>query len=432
MTGIFGDYAYGPGPRAGCWWDNTCDIPDSPTLSDDRTADVAIIGAGFTGLNAALVLAEAGASVIVVDAEQPGFGASGRNGGFCCLGGGIADDAWLDARFGKEARLEWRRAEVDAVGHVDALVRRFGWDVDRHSNGETLLAHKPNRLDAEGISENYGVEPQILSKDALPEAGLGKRFHGALTIPIGFGLNPRKYLAALLDATRTAGAEVFGNTHVRIDGTRLVAPSGSVKADRIIVATNGYSREDVPGWLASRFMPAQSNVIVTRPLTDAECAAEDWTSDQMCYDTRNLLHYFRLLPDRRFLFGMRGGLLSGPKAEARARHAIQRDFAQLFPAWRNVPIQSGWSGFVALARNRLPFVGAVPGQSQLLAALCFHGNGVAMGSYAGHLIGRVALENSADGVPEAIRVPLKRFPLGRWRRLLMPPLYMGMAVADRF
>ena len=101
MTRIFSDYAYGSGPRDGCWWDTTCDLPETSQLDTDIACNVAIIGAKFTKLNAALRLAEQGVDVVVLDARHIGWGASGRNGGFCCLGGGSASDAQLDRRFGQ-------------------------------------------------------------------------------------------------------------------------------------------------------------------------------------------------------------------------------------------------------------------------------------------------------------------------------------------
>jgi glycine/D-amino acid oxidase-like deaminating enzyme len=176
-------------------------------------------------------------------------------------------------------------------------------------------------------------------------------------------------------------------------------------------------------------MPAQSNVLVTRPLTDAELLAQGWTSEQMCYDTRNLLHYFRLMPDRRFLFGMRGGLFSGQRAEAKAHKALHKDFKRLFPEWADIEIQAMWSGLVALAKSKMPFVGPFEAQDRVYVSACYHGNGVAMGSYCGHLAARMVLGD--DHRPEVLRQPLRRFPLGSARRALMPPLYIALELQDR-
>lgn len=178
-------------------------------------------------------------------------------------------------------------------------------------------------------------------------------------------------------------------------------------------------------------MPGQSNVLVTRPLTDAEIAAQGWYSDQMSYDSRHLLHYFRLMPDRRFLFGMRGGLLSGPAAESRARHRVVRDFARMFPAWAHVDVPHMWSGLVSLARDRLPFVGEIGSESGVWAGLCFHGNGVAMGTYSGNLLAELILNQKPYLYPAALRGPFRTFPFGRKRRVTMLPIYAGLMLSDR-
>ena len=211
---------------------------------------------------------------------------------------------------------------------------------------------------------------------------------------------------------------------------RITCDTGTVTAKNVVIATNGYSSEHLPPWLSGRYMPGQSNVLVTRPLTQAEIDAQGWSSDQMCYDTRHLLHYFRLMPDRRFLFGMRGGLLSSPAADQRARKRILRDFVNLFPAWAEVEPEHIWSGLVCLARNRLPFVGELPDMPGLWAGLCYHGNGIAMGTLSGKIIAERIAEREPDIHPRVLRSPLAQFPFGRARRVIMPPVYAGLALSD--
>ncbi|WP_316247459.1 FAD-binding oxidoreductase [Roseobacter fucihabitans] len=181
MTRIFSDFVYGDGPRQRCWWSGTCYVPDRPSVVGSCRADVAIIGTGSTDLSAALHLAEAGVDVVVLDAHFPGWGASGRNGGFCFLGGGAKTDASLDVEFGRQGRLEYRAMEHAAVEFVQNLLTRLGLSVDLHSKDETELAHRPSdmallRAKAASVEENYGVSPVLIKKSNLLENGLGGLF----------------------------------------------------------------------------------------------------------------------------------------------------------------------------------------------------------------------------------------------------------------
>lgn len=443
MTRLFADFAYGDGPVATCFWSETSHLAPFAPLKGDTRADVVVVGAGYTGLNAALRLAQSGADVVLLDAHQPGWGASGRNGGFCCLGGTYASDATLDRRFGRDARLAQRRVERDAVDHVRTLLATHDIDAEIHSDGETELAHSPKawaamQEDTGSWEENYGVTPRLHAPQDLVAEGLGGRFFGARTVSCGFALSPRKYAHGLAHAVKRAGARIHGDTLVagierRGAKYRVAVAQGAVIADQVVIATNGYSSECVPEWMAGRYLPVQSNILVTRVLTKKELAAQGWSSDQMCYDSLRLLHYFRLMPDGRFLFGRRGGLRSNPRSEAVMRRQARVDFERLFPAWAHVETPWFWSGMVCFSRGLVPFVGAVPGQPGMFAAFAYHGNGVALGSYAGAALADQMLGRQ-DGLPlpDPMRAPARRFPLGRARRVLMWPAYLGYALRDRF
>lgn len=432
MKRVFSDYTYGPGPREGCWWDETIASPDWPEHQGELSVDVAIIGGGFTGISAALHLAENAVSVAVFEAETPGWGASGRNGGFCCLGGSKLDHGTLVRRYGKATAQAYARAEGDAVQLVSSLLTTHQIDADTHSKGETQLAHSKRAM--ERLRRNAGEDGVLHEPGDLPALGLSGVFHGGYTLPVGFGLNPRKYLLGLAKAAETRGARLFQNSPVEkiqktATGFELHTRNGRIKAEKVLICTNGYSSEDIPDWMSGRYMPAQSTVLVTGPMTRDEQAAQGWTSDQMCYDTRNLLHYFRLMPDGRFLFGMRGGLTSSVGAEAAIRHKVQRDFHHMFPEWSGVEATHIWSGMVCLSRGLVPFVGAVPAQAGLYAGFAYHGNGVAMGTYCGRALARLALGHDGQ-LPMPMTQSPKTFPLGRWRRAVMPPAYAAMALAD--
>ena len=439
MRRIYSDFAYGPGPRDNCWWDETITEPDWPVLKGTVNADVAIIGGGFTGLSAALHLAQSGVSVAVLEAESPGWGASGRNGGFCCLGGSKLSSAAMRRKFGAQATETYEAGEVAAVNLVRELLDKYDIDADTHSRGETQLAHSPRamqrlRAEAEDMAK-AGNKVDLLEPAQLAEHGLNGPFHGALTTPVGLGLNPRKYLFGLSRAAQSAGAQLFQRSRatriMQRDGKHEIStPAGTLRVTKVIIATNGYSSEDLPPWLAGRYLPTQSTAMVTRVLSEDELQKQGWFSDQMAYDSRNLLHYFRLMPDRRFLFGMRGGLMSSARSEKSIRRKLRQDFDRMFPAWTNVETTHCWSGMVCLSRNLAPFVGPIPDSSGMFAGLCYHGNGVAMGTYAGRLLSNLALGQALDLPYSPAMQSIPRFPLGRFRRLLLPPAYAALGLMD--
>lgn len=439
MKRIYPAHAYGPAPRAHCYWPATADAPDRPAAQGRLFCDVAVIGAGFTGLSAALHLAQAGADVIVLEAEGPGWGASGRNGGFCCLGGAAAGDTVLRRLYGDAARAEFRQTERAAIDTARTLIDRHGIACDVHSRGETLMAHTPRAFAgferrARRIEADYGLAPEIIPAGDLAAQGMAGPFHGAMTTPAGFALNPLKYSLGLAQAAAAAGARIFGHSPVvRIDGQSgfmLHTPAAQVSARRLIVATNGYSSDDLPRWMRGRYLPTQSNVIVTRTLGADEIAAQGWSKRQMCYDDRFLLHYFRLMPNGRMLFGMRGGLGSSPASDAAMHRTIRAHFETMFPAWAHVDTPYSWHGLLSISCDLTPFAGPIPEMPGAFAALSYHGNGVAMASHAGAILADLARGAPVRPLyPAIMRRPPRRFPLGRFRRAHLLPLYAGAALS---
>jgi glycine/D-amino acid oxidase-like deaminating enzyme len=184
--------------------------------------------------------------------------------------------------------------------------------------------------------------------------------------------------------------------------------------------------------MAGRYLPTQSSIIVTRPMSQDELTAQGWTSTQMCYDTRNLLHYFRLMPNGRMLFGMRGAMKHTHATEALNRQKVRADFDAMFPAWRHVETPCYWSGLVCLTRDFLPYAGPIPGMDGGFAAFAYHGNGVSMGSYSGRLLADLVQGKTPElPYPAQMRHEPRRFPLGKFRRLLMRPAYLRYALKDR-
>ena len=436
MRRIYEADAYTASSQDGCWWTETKSDPrDYTPLQGDAQAEFAVIGAGFTGLSAALELATAGHEVAVLDLHRPGWGASGRNGGFCCLGGAKLGREAMIRRFGEVEHRRYRAAEVAAIAHVRSTLDRHAIEADTHSlGGELQLAHRPRdwddlRREAQTAAQDYGITPRMIPTADLPAEGAsGEGFHGGMVLPLGFALNPRKYALGLAHAAQDHGVRIHADSPVTAiqrdrDGYVLTTPKGRLRARHLLVATNGYSADDLPPWMRARYLPVQSSVIVTAPLSPAQIAAQGWTTDLMAFDTRNLLHYFRLMPDRRFLFGMRGGIAWKPSTHQAIREQIEADFHAMFPAWRDAPITHFWSGLANLTRSLTPFTGPIDGWPRTFAAFGYHGNGVAMGSFAGTQMARMAMGQPAD-LPSFMSRKPRRFEAGRLRRHLLRAAYL--------
>lgn len=443
MRRIYEEFAYGDGPVAACYWDTTIARPVRAAPPDGEvTADVAIIGGGYTGLSAALHLArDTGADVAVLEAKGIGWGASGRNGGFATMGGTKASEATLLRRFGPAAMAEWHEVQKAACALVGEIVSGERMEVDAHSReGEMCLAHRPSdfaafRVEKPELERAYGVKVEVFGRAELQAMGMaGPEFHGGIRLPIGFALNPLKYVLGLAAAARKARARIYEDAPVtavtRENGSYLLTtPTGRLRAKRLIVGTNGYSSDDIPAWMAGRYLPALSAILVTRELTADEIAAQGWSAGHMAYDTRNLLHYFRLMPNGRFLFGGRGGTSSAAGALADRRGILRADFERMFPAWAGVETPYFWSGFVCLTRDLTPFAGPVGDWDNAWAGFAWHGNGVALGTWAGRLL--AGLATGTRRAPALMAPPPRRFPFAAARRNLLRPAYAWYGWKDR-
>jgi glycine/D-amino acid oxidase-like deaminating enzyme len=426
------------------WWEESADplnLSLAP-LQSDETCDVAIIGGGFTGLNAAIELARSGTDVRLLEAGPIGWGASGRNGGFACVGSHKLPYSTMIKTYGLAATQHFYQTMKDSVALVAENCAAHNIDAKINGKGEVELAHLPNRMeefrvDQEFLSTTFGDKKSLLTKSELKDHGLdGPEFFGGLLGETGFGVHPLNYARGLARAAHMAGAKLHPLSQVTrweetADNHVLHTQQGRLKAKRVLVATNGYTPEDVSRRHAGRILPAMSNIIVTRVLTESERKVQGWTSSTMAYDSRVLLHYFRLLPDNRFLFGSRAGTDSSNNSIEQSRITITADFHRMFPAWAEVDITHFWRGHVCLTADRVPYVGALDERKSVWTALAYHGNGVAMGSWCGRAVARLMQnERARDDIPKVITRRLAKFPLPAFRPLYLKGAYVWYGIKD--
>jgi glycine/D-amino acid oxidase-like deaminating enzyme len=442
MKHLYHPSALDTGNPVKSWWrESKTDFPNYPELEAEIETDVAIIGGGFTGLSAAYHLQrDHNVQAVVLERSYIGWGASGRNGGFCCMGSSKMPWSKMIEKFGlQEAQTFWRsqKASVELVADI---VARENLDIDKTGVGEISLAHKTTLVDAlkedaAFMAKNFGAKEVFVSKEELVEQGLNSPgLHAGVANPIGFGLNPWKYVNGLAAAASRAGAKIYANSEVinwSREGTKhvLVTPRGRVKANKVLLATAAYTAEDLHPDYGGRIMPALSSIVVTRPMNQNELGAQGWTSTTPVYDIRYLLHYFRLLPDGRMMFGGRGGLSAEPGALDRQLGNIEAAFRAYYPEWRHVEITHRWSGLLCLAQDLVPHVGSWDAQPGVYFAMCYHGNGVAMGTWSGRAAAR-AMVGGVEERPNFIRRPPPKFPLPFLRPLYLRGAYVTYGIKD--
>ena len=423
---------YDAGRPAGSLWEDTAPplvdgIDLGPNTSD--TCDIAIIGGGYTGLSCALHLArDIGADVRLLEAGPLGWGASGRNGGFCTLPPMGLSYEGLIARYGEAEAKRFIVSQLEAISFVRDFAHSENLDISPQGEGELHVAHAPSRYseleqERDLLSRTFGLAARLIPREEVAAEWYDSREQfGALHMPVGFGLHPLRFARGLAAAAARAGAKLHGRSPVirwEREGAshRLVTPTGTIRASRVVVATNGFTRPPVPAAIADNVIPVMSNIIVTRPLTDSELATQNWRTETPCANTRNLLFYYRLLPDRRFLFGARGDLTGKPEDGARMRRFMERRLAEVFPGWAHVEITHSWRGFVCMAARLTPSIGALPDDKSVFFALGYHGNGVAAAPWAGRLLAQL-IGGKAEfrDIPAPMRGPPRSIPFPALRR----------------
>ena len=414
------------------WWEAAppSTLPRHPVAP---RCDVAIVGAGYTGLSAALTLARAGRSVQVFDKIRPGEGASTRNGG---IASGNLRPSYQDMvkSFGetraKAIQLEAKAAREDLIRFIaDEQI-----DCDFKLTGRFSGASNPHDYEglareADLLSRELGVEAYAVPR-ADQHAVLGTDFyHGGMVRNDIGGLHPAKFHAGMLRLASEAGAVVHGETAVLGVGAKagrfeVSTDRGTIACDHVITGTNGYTDQS-DKWLRRRLVPVRSRIIATAPLSD-NLMRQLMPKGVMCSETRKLHYYYRPSPDgRRILFGGRDGTIAGDPTWPTEN--LKRALADIFPVLDGADITHSWYGHVAMNRDMIPRIFSKDGV-RYAAGYC--GSGVVWARWAGQKAAQQVL-----GLPEATSAldfrPPAAVPFFNGTAWFMPAVFAWLTLQDR-
>ena len=402
------------------YWLTTAEFP---ALDGDRSSpevvDVAVIGAGFTGLSAARTLAKRGAKVAVLEGHTIGWGASSRNGGMVLTGMKLGVRQ-LIRKYGRERTRRMYAASLASIDCVEQIVREERIDCDFSRCGHLEVACKQKHFDnyesqAEIIEVELNHKLRVVQRSELSGEIGSTIYYGGMVDELSAGLNPARYVAGLARSAIKAGAHIF--EHARVDsivrdskqgetGWKLATSRGSLWAHDVFVATSGYTGPSTPE-LQKKIIPIGSFIITTEVLP-AALAKELSPRNRMIYDSKNYLHYYRLTPDGRMLFGGRAAFFpESDQTVRRSAEILRQGMIGVYPQLRDARVEYVWGGTLDFAFDIMPHAGQIGG---MYYAVGYAGHGVAMATYQGQKIAEMMAGDQPDN--PFVGIPFPGAPLG--------------------
>ena len=398
-------------PVASLWADTAEPLPAFPKLEGERQADVVIIGAGYTGLSAAHHIAKSGLAPIVLEANHPGWGASGRNGGVITAKFRLSFRD-IDATHGRAMARRMYGIAYESVDMVEELVSEFGISSAKlKRSGQVKAAHNDATLkaaidEAAWMTREMGdAEVRILDRHQVRDETGSRVFVGGVLNPGSGGIHPLNYLRGLAKGVAERGVPIFQESPVlalRRDGDGVIAetPGGSVRARQGIIATNSYSDlTSATVQLQRTLVPFRSALIATEKLSP-NLAGSLMPTGRTYTETKRMMRWFRKVDDR-VIFGGRGAF--GKQDSESAFDALRKAMVGIFPELADIPLAFKWSGLVAMTLDSVPHVGRL--DDRTFYSVGYNGAGVAMSSLMGRYLAALVRGEAVDlGLLDARRV----------------------------
>ena len=402
-----------------------------PRLQGEQTADVCIVGAGFTGLSAALHLAEQGHSVVLLDAERVGWGASGRNGGQVCQGHNMDHDELSDA-LGKDGADRLWQLSLESVDLVKALIAKHKIDCDLKS-GVLHVANKAGHAKEMQASVRYKQDKlhynaiRYVDRQEVADLLGTDHYHGGEYWQDAAHLHPLNYALGLANACTQAGVAIFEQSRVteiqkNAAGVVVKTAQGHVRAASVVLACNGYLEKLEPR-IAGKIMPINNFILATEPLPDA-LAHKINRDDVAVADSRFVINYFKLSADNRLLWG--GGENYTRRFPSDIKQFVRKHMLEFYPELQDVQIDYGWGGTLAITLNRMPHFARL--DQHTWVAQGYSGHGVALATLGGKLLAE-AIGGQSERFETFTQLPTRTFPGGtllRWPGLVAGMLYYAL------
>ncbi|MBS38382.1 MAG: hypothetical protein CMO26_20965 [Thiotrichales bacterium] len=368
------------------WWQDAPRPASDGARHPPKDVDVVVVGSGYTGLSAALTLARAGRSVLVLDRAQIGAGASTRNAGM--MSGNLKPTlSALSRRFGSSTALAMYAEAATAREYLHHLIDAEGIDCDRTECGRLTPATSRRHYDtlareAEALATKLGLETYAVSKTLQHQEIDSDHYHGVIVNQAVWSFQPARYHQGLLECVISAGVTVIDQTEVTgVDssGEQVLVETAKqqIRCRQVMIATNGYT---TPGlrWWQHRVVPIQGRMLATREVS-GNLIRQLLPKGRVVVESNRLFHYFRPSPDGRRL--LVGGRYTGRLARGQGESAIRNHLARVFPALGEVALEFDWHGYTAFTRDLLPHLGSA---DRVHYAMGFCGSGTVWGTWLGH------------------------------------------------
>ncbi|CAN5803361.1 FAD-binding oxidoreductase [soil metagenome] len=412
-----------------------------PSLQSNVECDVAVVGGGLAGLSAAIELADRGYDVLLLEAQQVGWGASGRNGGQV-IAGLACEQSTVEAQLGVPAARDVWQMTMEALRLIGERCERFGIDCDWRSGyiGLAVNERKARELAVwqEHMQRVYAYDTQWIAPQDVPQWIASPRFHSGYHDRLGGHLHPLKYALGLARGAASVGVQIHENSAVlgmepgteRNNTVRLRTATGAVRASHVLLAGNVYLQGLAPE-LERRIMPVGTYIVASEKLDPALAESLVPSQSAVC-DTNFVLDYFRPTVDHRMLYGGRVSYSTSTPRNLAA--SMQRRMAHTFPQLSDTRVEFEWGGFVDISMNRAPDFGRLPrtgapsarspAHSNIYYLQGFSGHGLALTGLAGRLVAE-AIAGDAERFDTFARIEHRPFPGGKLLRT--PALVAGMA-----